>query len=274
MEESIAFKLKSKSLLKEISILNLKRGAYQPRENFPLENLNSLAETIKHHGVLQPLIVRPLNDVDYEIIAGERRWRAAQLAGLHSIPCIVNNCTDEQAARIALIENTHRENLNIISEARAILRMVEEFGYTHEEMAAAIGKPRTVITNLLRLLKLDERVQKILIAGELTEAHAKLLAGLPICDQYPLAIQALKKTWSVKSLESFVKNRLGSISNSNLPKKDIYVAKIEQQLSEQYGHQIVLNINKEKSGSLNFCFKNFDELQWILDKLDYLPDTR
>ena len=153
--------VKQKSIFKSIPIELLKRGEYQPRKTFETSALESLAGTIKKDGIIEPLVVRPFRDNDsFEIIAGERRWRAAQLAGLQEVPCLVRQYTDEEAARISLVENTQRENLNSIEEAAAIKILIKEFEYTHEIAGAILGKSRTVVTNLLRLLELDERVQE------------------------------------------------------------------------------------------------------------------
>src|SRR4029079_3847018 len=171
--------LKRKPTLQQITIDRLSRGKYQPRQHFDPEKLQELADSIKSTDwLLQPIVVRPLSDGNYEIVAGERRWRAAQLAGLGEVSCLVFNYSDEQALQASIVENISRADLNPIEEAQAYQRLIDEFHYLHEEVAASVGKSRTAITNSLRLLKLDPRVQKFLIEGKLSEGHGKILASL------------------------------------------------------------------------------------------------
>lgn len=262
----------SNSIFKEIPTVHLKVGKYQPRKHFSEDSLASLAETIKRDGVLEPLLVRHLNGHSYEIIAGERRWRAGQCAGLETLPCLIKNCDDEQAARIALIENTNREDLDLIEEAQAINRIIEEFGYTHEEMAAVIGKPRSVITNMLRLLKLDSRVQVYLRDKKLTEAHGKMLAGLPLEKQYFFASKAVKKNWTTRLLELAIKNQSIDDKLVKSNKKDINISKLEQELSDKLGHPVSFTFKKDKSGVVNIVFHNYESFDAILAKLGYDRD--
>ncbi len=174
MVQELMKPLKSPKLVfKEIAVTQLRRGQYQPPHHFSEDGLKSLAETIKRVGVLEPLLVRPLSSSGFEIIAGERRWRASQMAGLKVVPCLVGHYDDEKASQIALIENLNRENLNPIDEAAGISRVLIEFDYTHQEMGAILGKTRSHITNLVRLLRLDQRVQEMLSSGTLSEAHGK-----------------------------------------------------------------------------------------------------
>ncbi len=196
-----------KVLLQEIAIDRLHSGTYQPRQEFSQETIEQLATTIAQLGVLEPLIVRSSVGKEgfYEIVAGERRWRAAKLAGLDVVPCLLANYSNEQAAQIALIENTCREALDPISEALALQRLVSEFGYTHEEIAALLGKSRAEVTNLLRLLRLDARIQHWMKQGGLSEGHGKVLAGLALEKQYWFAYEAIKKDWSISALDGAIK---------------------------------------------------------------------
>jgi len=179
---------KRRATLQQVAIDLLVRGRYQPRQHFDPEKLQELADSIKSTGgLLQPIVARPLPNGQYEIVAGERRWRAAQLAGLLDVSCLVCPYTDEQALQAAIVENISRADLNPIEEAKAYQRLIDEFQYLHEEVAASIGKSRTVITNSLRLLKLDPRVQTLLIEEKLSEGHGKILAGLDSHLQYELA---------------------------------------------------------------------------------------
>jgi ParB family chromosome partitioning protein len=268
-EITLAFK-KSTLVLQEISLEKLRRGQYQPRQVFSDEGLNSLAETIRRVGILEPLVVRSLSDDNYEIIAGERRWRAAQIAHLQTVPCLIGRYTDEQASQMALIENISREDLNSIDEASAINRIVLEFNYTHEEVAAILGKPRSHITNLLRLLRLDTRVQDLLRTKELSEAHGKILAGLAIDKQHFFATQCLQKNWSSRALVNAVKN-LTKDKRENSPKtikKDVNTLHLEQEISDKFGHSVKLSFDADdKSGYVNIRFSHLDELENVLYKL-------
>lgn len=207
MEPIMVHAMFSKGVLKEIPIDMLHSGTYQPRNDFSEKALNSLSKTIAQVGILEPLIVRASQKYTekFEIVAGERRWRAAQHAGLTVVPCLISNYTNEQAAQIALIENTCREALNPIEEARAMQRLTDEFRYTHDEVSRLLGVSRSHVTNLLRLLRMDGRVQHWLRQGDLSEGHGKLLAGIPYEKQYYYAYHAIKKEWSVRTLDEAIK---------------------------------------------------------------------
>src|SRR5579872_972310 len=193
---------KSRAQLLQISIDLLIRGKYQPRRHFDPTQLQELADSIKTTGgLLQPIVVRPLGNNQYEIVAGERRWRAAQLAGLSEISCLVSQYTDEQALQASIIENINRADLNPIEEAQAYQRLIDEFAYVHDEVAAAVGKQRSSITNALRLLKLDVKIQDYLITGKLSEGHGKILASLTRLQQLELAERCIQKNWSVRKIE-------------------------------------------------------------------------
>ena len=262
-----------KAVAKEIPVEQLTRGTYQPRQQFDTQALQELAETIKNVGILEPLIVRSKTATTYEIIAGERRWRAAQLAGLDIIPCFVSSYTDEQAIQIALIENLSRQDLNPIEEAQAIARLIEEFEYTHEMAASVLGKPRTEITNLLRLLKLDGRVRTLIVSGDLSESHGKLLAGLPISKQYDYGHRAAVKGWSIRALEKAIKQEEAKTSLTALPLKqsDKNLERLERQLSDHLGASVRFTMEKNNSGQVNIRFNSLDELDGILERVGYKP---
>ncbi|HUO68870.1 MAG TPA: ParB/RepB/Spo0J family partition protein, partial [Gammaproteobacteria bacterium] len=204
--------------LREVPVDLLQRGRYQPRVDMRDDSLAELAESIKAQGVVQPIVVRPLRsqgdgETHYEIVAGERRWRAAQLAGLHAIPAVVRDIPDESAVAVALIENIQRENLNPIEEARALHRLVEEFGLTHEDAATAVGRSRTTVTNLLRLLELPRGVRTFLERRELDMGHARALLGLPTPEmQFEIAERIVKQGWSVREAEQAVRRVAGTSS--------------------------------------------------------------
>jgi ParB family chromosome partitioning protein len=259
-----------KVVLLNIAVDRLHSSAYQPRENFSDERLASLSATIKQLGVLEPLIVRlsTQKQAQYEIVAGERRFRAAKLAGLTVVPCLLSNYTNEQAAQIALIENTCREELNPIAEALAIKRLATEFCYTHEEIGILLGVSRSQISNLLRLLNLDERIQHWMKQGYLNEGHGKLLASLPPEKQYWFAYEAIKKEWSVGTLDDAIKtldHKKRKISN--IRKTSELMSPIEKQLTVQLGFSMKLTINKNEGGFFRIPFHSRDQMQTILDKL-------
>lgn len=272
MQEVVKSLRRPKLAFKEIPVTQLRAGQYQPRHVFSEDGLKSLAETIKGVGVLEPLLVRPLSDNGYEIIAGERRWRAAKLAAFKTVPCLVGYYDDEQASQIALIENTSREDLNPIDEASGINRIVLEFDYTHQEMAAILGKTRSHITNLLRLLKLDIRVQEMLMIGKLPGSQGKILAGLPIEKQYFFAQECIEKQWSMRTLSQAIRstgenNKKNTYSSNNRSdKKDVDISRLEQETSDQFGHEVKFFLEKNKSGYVKINFCSLDELESILYK--------
>ena len=261
--------IKQKPELQFLAIDQLVRGRYQPRRHFDPAQLQELADSIKTTGgLLQPIIVRPLSQNQYEIIAGERRWRAAQLAGLTNVSCLISAYTDEQALQAAIIENINRQNLNPIEEARAYLRLIEDFNYLHEEVAAAVGKNRTTITNILRLLKLDERVQNLLISGQLSEGHGKILAGVPLEFQFSLAEDSIQKNWSVRKIEQEAK-KIISPSAQTGPYSDPNIKHLEIALSDHIGNQVHLECADRGGGFIKIRFNNIDELEGHFNKLGF-----
>ncbi|HEX4045997.1 MAG TPA: ParB/RepB/Spo0J family partition protein [Gammaproteobacteria bacterium] len=262
--------LKRKPVLQYISIDLLVRGQYQPRQHFDPEKLQELAESIKStSGLLQPIVVRPLKDNRYEIVAGERRWRAAQLAGLSEVSCLVYPYTDEQALQASIVENISRADLNPIEEAQAYQRLIDEFHYLHEEVAASVGKSRTVITNCLRLLKLDTRVQKMLIESKLSEGHGKILAGLTIPQQLMLAEQCVQKGWNVRKLELEAKKLHQTEQEINHPYSDANVKHLENALSKHIGNRVEIAYENQGGGYLRIRFNNIDELEGHFDKIGF-----
>jgi ParB family chromosome partitioning protein len=261
--------VKAKPILQQLSIDQLVRGKYQPRQHFDLTQLQELAESIKTtNGLLQPIVVRPLSTGNYEIVAGERRWRAAQLAGLNEVSCLISLYTDEQALQAAVIENINRTDLNPIEEAQAYQRLIDEFHYLHEEVAAAVGKSRTKITNALRLLKLDTRVQQLLISDKLSEGHGKILAGVPIQLQYKLAEQCIQKGWSVRKIESETKKLLQPSENNNAY-SDPNVKRLEIALTEHIGNQVNIEYEDRGGGFVKIRFNNIDELEGHFQRIGF-----
>ncbi len=259
--------IKTQSQLKDIPVEWLRRGKYQPRRDFNQDALQELADSIAEQGIIEPIIVRPLAEKRYEIIAGERRWRAAQLAGLGVVPCVIRDYSDEEAAEVTLIENIQREDLNPIEEAQALHRLLDEFHYTHEEIATAIGKSRAKITNILRLLHLDERVQRLLIERVLSEGHGKALAGLPFAAQFPLAQKAVEQAWSVRKMEQAVKQEknTGSVAENT---EDANIKHLERAASDRLGSEVkVENSASQRSGWLKVKYYDYETLAGILEKM-------
>jgi ParB family transcriptional regulator, chromosome partitioning protein len=270
METITVHAMFSKAVLQEIAIEKLHSGTYQPRDIFSEGALQSLAKTIDQLGVLEPLIVRVSTQYPnhFEIIAGERRFRAAKLAGLTVVPCLLSNYSDEQAAQIALIENTAREALNPIAEALAMKRRASEFRYTHDEIGMLLGVSRTQVTNILRLLNLDARIQHWMKQGNLSEGHGKILAGLPLEKQYWYAYEAIKKEWSVRTLENAISasdDKQQKASRANEP--SVFTTSLENQLTEQFGFPMKVTIKKNETGSFHIPFQSREHMQTIIEKL-------
>lgn len=259
--------MNSQAHYKSLSIEKLVRGKFQPRVYFDEEAILELANSIKANGILQPIIVRPIDKSSlYEIIAGERRWRAAQKAGLQEVNCIVNTYSDQQAVAAAAIENLNRSDLNPIEEAQAYQRLIDTCDYSHEEVAATMGKSRTKITNSLRLLALDKNVTEMLINGQITESHGKIIAGLPIPKQKQIALICSSKQLSVRQLEKILKKKtaINTISSKN----KCEISHLENNLSEHIGSPTKISYHNGK-GSVNIYFHNLDVLDNILDKLNF-----
>ncbi len=257
--------MKNKAELKDISIENLTRNRFQPRQYFDDECLQEMAQSIRSSGIVQPIVVRPLKEKDsYEIVAGERRWRAAQMVGLHKVSCLINHYTDDQSAEIAMVENVNRVDLNPIEEALAYQRLIDQFGYSHDEISVAMGKSRTKITNALRLLKLQPQLQEWLIGGKLSEGHGKCLAGLNKTDQLDLAKKIISRGWSVRKLENQIKKLLQEKDYAH-PERDPNIKSLEKKLSEHVGCRTSIDFSEGK-GQVKIDFQNLDILEGILSK--------
>lgn len=250
----------------EIPIEHLQRGTYQPRREFEPEALETLAASIKAQGILQPVVIRPLSDHRYEILSGERRWRAAQLVGLDRVPVIIRDVSDEDAIAIALIENIQREDLNPVEEAVGLKRLQDEFGLSQEQIAGAVGRSRSAVANSLRLLNLHSDVQTMLGQGEIEVGHAKVLLGLDSTDQLRAARQVAKRGLSVRQTEALVKGwRAGNEPQSP---KDPNVSRLEQDLSDRLGARVRIHHHQNGRGRLEIQYATLDELDGILEKLD------
>jgi ParB family chromosome partitioning protein len=260
--------------LREVPVDLLRRGKYQPRVDMREETLAELADSIKAQGVVQPIVVRPLpsiggGEVHYEIVAGERRWRAAQMAGLQTIPAVVRDIPDEAAVAVALIENIQRENLNPIEEARSLHRLIEEFGLTHADAADAVGRSRATVTNLLRLLELPRVVRESLELRELDMGHARALLGLPSPElQIELGERARKQGWSVRATENAVRQIAGpQAAKGGKPAArgatDPNVRRLESDLAETLGAAVSIE-HGPKGGKVVIRYNGLDELEGIL----------
>lgn len=250
----------------------LQRGKYQPRIDMHTDTLQELADSIKAQGLIQPILVRPVGEPQagqprrYEIIAGERRWRAAQLAGLHEIPAIVRRVPDEAAVAMALIENIQRENLNAIEEARALGRLISEFDMTHATAAEAVGRSRATVSNLLRLLDLCDEAKGLVERGELEMGHARALLSLENPrQQAEVAAQVAKKKLSVRETEALVRRMLaGPQESAPAPKADPNVRKLESDLSEKLGAKVQVQHSGSGKGKLVITYHSLDELDGII----------
>ncbi|ARN73989.1 ParB/RepB/Spo0J family partition protein [Oceanicoccus sagamiensis] len=256
--------------LRNLPVDLIQRGKYQPRRDMQPEALEELAESIKAQGVMQPIVVRPISADKYEIIAGERRWRATQLAGLDSIPAVVRQVPDEAAIAMALIENIQREDLNAMEEAMALSRLQQEFDLTHQEVADAVGKSRATVSNLLRLMTLRDDVQRMLEHGDLEMGHAKALLGLPLEHQSAAANTVVSKGLSVRQTESLVRSRLAELESPKAKKKqaiDPDIQKLQDQLSEKVGVPVTIDHSAKGKGRLVLNYNSLNELDGILNHI-------
>lgn len=244
----------------------LRPSRFQARRHFDNDGLRELAASIAKSGIVQPVVVRSQNG-HYELLAGERRWRAAQLAGLDEVPAVVRDDLDDREAHIlGLIENLQRESLAPMETARGLQQLSEAFGLTHEQAASQVGKSRVYVTNFLRLLKLDERVQKLVDDGLLSMGHARVLAGLEAGKQMPLAAEALKRRWSVRALEAAAR-KLQQQSGQQVPRKGQW-QQLEMQLTEQLGNSVQVNYDADTGrGDFRVSFHSLDEFEGLLERM-------
>jgi len=246
---------------------SLKAGKYQPRSHMNQIALNELAESIKTQGIMQPIVVRAIEDKKYEIVAGERRWRAAKLANLTEVPILIKDIPDESALAMALIENIQREDLNSIEEARGIQRLIDEFGMTHESASHILGKSRTTVTNLLRLLNLSEHVQKALLEGRIEMGHARAMLSLSASEQVMLCQKVISNNLSVREVEALIAQT--NPNKKNIKKqKTADIVNLETNLSDKLGASVKISHNLNGSGILKVNYNNLDQLDTILKKIE------
>ena len=256
------------SELQKLPIEFLHSGKYQPRKDMSEEALEELASSIRSQGIIQPIVVRPIAHNSFEIIAGERRWRAAQIAKLETVPCIIKDVPDEAAVAIALIENIQREDLNAMEEAVALNRLLNEFELTHQQVADAVGKSRTTVTNLLRLNNLNSDVKILLEHGDIEMGHARCLLALEGEAQSDAARLAVAKALTVRETEKLVRSILEPVPAKEIAEKDPDVKQLEQQLAENLGAKVEINYNKKGKGKLVISYTNLDELDGILNRIN------
>jgi ParB family chromosome partitioning protein len=250
--------------LRHIPIEFLQPGKYQPRKDMSPDALEELSTSIKAQGIIQPIVVRSVGENKYEIIAGERRWRASQMAKLHEVPCLIKEVPDEAAVAIALIENIQREDLNAMEEAQALDRLMKEFELTHQEVAQAVGKSRTTVTNLLRLNSLTDEVKKLLEYGDIEMGHARTLLALSGEMQVEAGKHVAGKSFSVRETENYVRKLLNPPPEAVAKQVDPDVSRLQTELAEKIGAHVKINANKQGKGKVVIDFTDLEQLDGIL----------
>ena len=264
--------LSTESAQRMLNVAQLQPGKYQPRSYMDDAALQTLADSIKNQGIMQPILVRQINSESaedkFEIIAGERRWRASQIAGLTQVPVLVREIADESALAMALIENIQRENLNPLEEAQGIKRLIDEFAMTHEKAADAVGRSRAAVSNILRLLTLTHAVQELLMQNKLDMGHARALIGLDAAQQIMLANKIVQQQLSVRDVENLVKN-LSKESQVKPHKISVNrdVLALQNSLSEKIGATVSISANANGAGTLKINYSNLDQLDDIIKKM-------
>ncbi len=253
--------------LQHIPIEFISPGKYQPRKDMSAEALEDLASSIRAQGIIQPIVVRPISFERYEIIAGERRWRASQLAKLDTVPCLIKLVPDEAAVAIALIENIQREDLNAMEEAQALDQLLTEFELTHQEVAEAVGKSRTTVTNLLRLNNLNHDVKTLLECGDIEMGHARALLALEGDLQSDAAKTVSDKGMTVRDTENLVRKLLEPKQQKPETVADPDIIRLETQLSDRFGAKVAINHSRKGKGKMTISYDSLDELDGILSKI-------
>lgn len=254
--------------LRNLPVAQLQPGKYQPRSYMDEAALQTLADSIKTQGIMQPILVRTLNDGGYEIIAGERRWRASQIAGLTEVPVLVKEIADEAALAMALIENIQRENLNPLEEAQGIKRLIDEFGMTHEKAAEAVGRSRVAVSNLLRLLSLSQPVQDMLMQNKLDMGHARALVGLDAAEQIMLANKIVAQGLSVREVENLAKHHQTPTKTARPSARQNHdVLELQEKLSDVLGASVNIAAKASGAGVLKISYSSLDQLDGIIQKL-------
>jgi ParB family chromosome partitioning protein len=250
--------------LQTLPIEFMQRGKYQPRKDIDPEKLQELADSIKAQGVIQPVVVRKIDPEKYEIVAGERRWRAAQLAGLQQVPVVVKEIDDRTAMAVALIENIQREDLNPLEEAEALRRLLDEFQMTHQQIADAVGKSRVTVTNLLRLMDLQPEVKKLVINRQLEMGHARALLALEGAKQIAVANKIVKEGLTVRAAERLVKESQEASKSPGPKTIDKDTLRLQEQLTERFGAKVSIDHKVNGTGKLIIAYSSLEELDGII----------
>ena len=250
-----------------LPIGSLQPGKYQPRTRMDPGSLEDLAASIKAQGLIQPISVRPVGTGRYEIIAGERRWRASQIAGLNEVPVLIREIPDDAALAMSLIENIQREDLNPLEEAAGLQRLIDEFGMTHQQAADAVGRSRSAATNLLRLLQLAKPAQDLLMAGDIEMGHARAILAAPKNEQGRLAAEVADKGYSVRETERRVARELHPPAHKAAPEKSRDLVRLEEELADTIGATVKVSANRKGAGALTIRFASLDQLDGILHRL-------
>lgn len=258
----------SKTNLQTLPIEFLQRGQYQPRKDMDPETLKELADSIKVQGIIQPIVVRLIADNKYEIIAGERRWRASQIAALQEVPVVIKDIDDRSAMAIALIENIQREDLNALEESEALSRLIDEFDMTHQQAADAVGKSRATVSNLLRLLDLQADVKTLLAKGMIEMGHARALLALDDHLQIEIANKVVKHGLTVRATEKLIKDLGTEKKVSQKPSLDSDTLRLQEQLTEKTGAKVTINHQQNGKGTLTFSYTNLEELEGIINRIN------
>jgi len=256
--------------VKTLPIDQIQRGQYQPRKEFEPGALEELASSIKAQGLIQPIVVRSVRNDKYEIIAGERRWRACQLAEMHDIPVVIRDVSDQVAMCMALIENIQREDLNPLEEAEALQRLILEFDMTHEDVADAVGRSRSSVSNLLRLMDLSSAAKQLLRSGEIEMGHARAILSLSAADQTALAKKVASQSLSVRATEKLVREMQNSkkVEKKKVAKNiDPNILNLQQELSEKLGAEVIIQHRPNGKGSLQIQYHSLDQLDGVLDRI-------
>lgn len=258
-----------KNELQKLPIEWLQRGKFQPRKDIDPEKIKELADSIKAQGIIQPIVLRKIGDERYEIVAGERRWRAAQLAGLQEVPVVVRDIDDKGAMAIALIENIQREDLNPLEEADALRRLLEEFELTHQQIADAIGKSRATVTNLLRLMELQPEVKQLLVDKQIEMGHARALLPLGRDLQIQAAQKIAKQSLSVRAVEKLIRDLQTEPLKNEPAEVDRDTLRLQEDLTSKLGAKVSINHKQNGSGKLVVAYSSLEQLDGIIEQLSY-----
>lgn len=264
LDALLGAKTQTESSILMLGISQLQPGIYQPRTRMDEDSLMELSQSIKSQGILQPILVRKIDQERYEILAGERRWRAAQRAGLMDVPVIVKDIPNEAALAVSLIENIQREDLNPLEEAQGIERLIREFNLTHEQAAGIVGRSRTAVSNLLRLMALNPGVQELLLDNALEMGHARALLGLPDGQQNQMALQVIAGKWTVRQTEQAVAKKLQGEGKKKSANYEADQRVLEEELSEKIGTMVEIHQKKGGRGTLVINYGSLDQLEGII----------